>query len=534
MNTIKKILISIFFLLLFSISTTFAIDGNITARTELEKSIQELRNWYDYWVDAEISPSENPSEFTVKVKVVDKKWNIFDTNTKIEIDSKNTWWVYLKSEIPKILTLKKGQGSFNVWWIDKFTYGAIIFSFKSEYFPGDVEFYSEPKGFIESPYNGNYKRYILPFIDKIKPVNSTQKQWLSFLNNIATPKTVSGNPFVIGINGLFALLYLLLFYLTGALFNSYFQEKGNELSINTKMISYWTKFWSKVYIWLKKVLVFLRLEKISILKNVWEKIESITIKRSHKINILIGILVLGIINSIIVWSFDITSVNGWFVICLLIFATGLLTLLKDMILYLLVKKEDRGLKIELIPSGYILASVIALFVRITGIIPGTIFWSAVRMNTETTTAKRKVGDGRKLFIALLTAYTIGIIFWFSSVIIPQTTPNMIFWNRFVLLNYFSIATDTFFTLLPFGLFWWVNILKDKKLKVYWFIFIFLATFTLFHTVFNTGWDFKEVLIKFQNHNMNLFIGVLIFWMITLWGFWYFQFYRKTKKVDYSF
>ncbi|MDD2892190.1 MAG: hypothetical protein PHQ95_04445 [Candidatus Gracilibacteria bacterium] len=352
---------------------------------------------------------------------------------------------------------------------------------------------------------------------------------LQFIDNIATPKTVSSNPFVIGINGLFALLYLLLFYLTGALFNSYFQEKGNELSINTKMISYWTKFWSKVYIGLKKVLAFLRLEKISILKNAGEKIESITIKRSHKINILIGILVLGIINSIIVGSFDITSVNGWFVICLLIFATGLLTLLKDMILYLLVKKEDRGLKIELIPSGYILASIIAIFVRITNIVPGTIFGSAVRMNTETTTAKRKVGNGRKLFIALLTAYTIGIIFWFSSILIPETS----FWNKFVLLNYFSIATDTFFTLLPFGLFWGVSILKDKKFKLYWFMFIFFATFTLFHTIFNTKGDFNQIL-SLQSYNMNLFIGVLIFWMITLGGFWYFQFYRKTKKVDYSF
>lgn len=132
------------------------------------------------------------------------------------------------------------------------------------------------------------------------------------------------------------------------------------------------------------------------------------------------------------------------------------------------------------------------------------------MNTETTTAKRKVSNGRKLFIALLTAYIIGIIFWFSSILIPETS----FWNKFVLLNYFSIATDTFFTLLPFGLFWGVSMLKDKKFKPYWFMFIFFATFTLFHTIFNTKGDFNQIL-SLQSHNMNLFIGVLIFWMIIL-------------------
>ncbi|MDP2104307.1 MAG: hypothetical protein Q8K26_05285, partial [Candidatus Gracilibacteria bacterium] len=497
----------------------------------------------------------------IEIKVLDKEGVLFKSNDVINIEALGVGEVTI--EAPKFVKLNNGKGIFQVKTIEldnlqmttckNFCYRIPIIFLSSKTFFGDIFFPSSGVGvagakgvgidpFIEvnSIVSKNINKLIplepLKKKDKLlkgnnKIINLDNKKPpklpLQFIDNIATPKTVSHNPFVIGINGLFALLYLLLFYFTGALFNSYFQEKGHELSINKKVASYWEKFWTSMYSGMRKILLFLGFGKNDFLKKLLENTENFLSKRGHKVNVLIGIFILGIINSIIVGSFDLSSAGGWMVIGLLIFATGLLTLMKDMVLYALVKREDRGLKMELIPSGYILASMIAVFVRITNIVPGIIFGSAVRMNSETTIAKRKVSNGRKLFAALLVAYIIGIAFWFSSIYIPEE--NLL--NKFVLLNYFSISTDTFFTLLPFGLFWGSSILKDKKFKPYWFVFIFFATFTLFHTVFNTKGDFSQIL-SLQSHNMNLFLGSLFFWLVILGGFWYFHFYRKTKKIDY--
>ncbi|MDD3144749.1 MAG: hypothetical protein PHV23_01415 [Candidatus Gracilibacteria bacterium] len=360
---------------------------------------------------------------------------------------------------------------------------------------------------------------------KIEIFYLDSKKFLSFTKDIADPKTVSKDPQVIGVNGILAFLYIILFYFTGALFNSYFQDdKWSISNLNKKLNFYWSYVWYKFYSFTKNILkIVIKNSKIILYV---EKIEKLIGKYSHKINIILGFIALGIISQIIVGELDLNSINGYLLLLVIILIVGVLSLLKDLILYLLIKKSEKeGIKIELIPSGFIFLSIVALFVNISKIVPGTLFGATHKLNTLSSVVKRKILNPKKLLFILFFVYLIGIGFWFSSSLFQE---NSIYY-KLVLTNYFSISSDIFFNLLPFGLFWGVYIFKDQKVKKYWLLFLFISFFTLLHTIFNKQGDFSKVL-KLQENNLNIFIIILIFWGFLTLLFWYFNFYRLNKKL----
>lgn len=352
---------------------------------------------------------------------------------------------------------------------------------------------------------------------KIEIFYLDSKDFLSFTENIYDPKEVSKDPKVIWVNWILALLYILMFYFSWAVFNSYFQESNWFISkINNKLSLYWWKMWNIFYQYFK---VIWKLVKNKRLNSFIQKVVNLIKKYSHKINILIWFIALWVISQILVWELDLNSINGYIFLIILILIVWILSLLKDLILYLNLKKSEKEkIKIELIPSWFIFLSLVAIFVNLTKIVPWTLFWATHKLNISEE-VKEKAENGLTLLYILFWVYLIWIWFWFSSLLFQE---NSIYY-KLALTNYFSISSDIFFNLLPFWLFWWVYIFnnKDKNLKKYWTIFMFISFFTLLHTIFNPQWDFIKVL-SLQNNNLNIFIIILILWsLVTLW-FWYYN------------
>lgn len=378
-------------------------------------------------------------------------------------------------------------------------------------------YYLDWKNIIYWIWDWNWKN------QKINIIYLENKDLLSFTNNIATPKTVSKDPSVIWLNWILALLYILMFYFSWAVFNSYFQESNWFISkINNKLSLYWWKFWNIFYKYFK---LMWKLVKNKRLNSFIQKVVNLIKKYSHKINILIWFIVLWVISQILVWELDLNSINGYIFLIILILVVWILSLLKDLILYLNLKKSEKEkIKIELIPSWFIFLSLVAIFVNLMKIVPWTLFWATHKLNISEE-VKEKSENGLTLLYILFWVYLIWIWFWFSSLLFQE---NSIFY-KLVLTNYFSISSDIFFNLLPFWLFWWVFIFnnKNKNLRKYWTIFMFISFFTLLHTIFNPQWDFTKVL-SLQNNNLNIFIIILILWsLVTLW-FWYYN--KKVSKT----
>ncbi|MGE4444349.1 MAG: hypothetical protein AB7E37_05135 [Candidatus Altimarinota bacterium] len=358
---------------------------------------------------------------------------------------------------------------------------------------------------------------------KIEIFYLENKDFFAFTDNIANPKNVSKDPSVIGLNGILALLYIFMFYFSGAVFNSYFQEsKGFINKINNKLSIYWVKIGTSLSTLFLKILKTIKNKEIN---NFFIKITNFISKYSHKINIIIGFIVLGIISQILVGELDLNSINGYISLFLLIFIVGLLSLLKDLILYFNLKKSQKEkIKIELIPTGFIFLSIVAIFVNLTKIVPGTLFGATHKLNISEE-IKEKAENGKTLLYILIGVYLIGLGFWFSSGLFQEGTTLY----KLALTNYFSITSDIFFNLLPFGLFWGVSIFnnKTKNIKLYWTIFMFISFFTLLHTIFNRDGDFGKVL-SLQNNNLNIFIIILISWLLVTFGFWFYN--KKISKT----
>lgn len=402
------------------------------------------------------------------------------------------------------------------WWIDPYIYSVdwknIIFYISNIIWEAFLWFYS------------NNIKDSFSFTDNIAiPKTASKNQDLfSFTDNIATPKTISKDPNVIWINWLVAFLYILMFYFSWATFNSYFQNSNWFINkMNEKISLYWWNFWKTLFNILKKKWSLSKNKKLNLFSL---KILNLIKKYSHKINIIIWFIVLWIISQILVWELDLNSINGYIFLFILILVVWILSLLKDLILYLNLKKtEKEKIKINLIPSWFIFLSLVAIFVNLTKIVPGTLFWATHKLNISDK-VKEKSENWATLFLILILVYLIWIWFWFSTLLFQE---NSIYY-KIALTNYFSISSDIFFNLLPFWLFWWVYIFNNKKknLKKYWIIFMFISFFTLLHTIFNPKWDFSKVL-SLQSNNLNIFIIILIFWSLITFWFWYYN--KKISK-----
>lgn len=358
---------------------------------------------------------------------------------------------------------------------------------------------------------------------KIEIFYLENKDFFAFTDNIANPKNVSKDPSVIWLNWILALLYIFMFYFSWAVFNSYFQESKWFINkINNKLSIYWVKIWTSLSTLFLKILKTIKNKEIN---NFFIKITNFISKYSHKINIIIWFIVLWIISQILVWELDLNSINGYISLFLLIFIVWLLSLLKDLILYFNLKKSQKEkIKIELIPTGFIFLSIVAIFVNLTKIVPWTLFWATHKLNISEE-IKEKAENWKTLLYILIWVYLIWLWFWFSSWLFQEWTTLY----KLALTNYFSITSDIFFNLLPFWLFWWVSIFnnKTKNIKLYWTIFMFISFFTLLHTIFNRDWDFWKVL-SLQNNNLNIFIIILISWLLVTFWFWFYN--KKISKT----
>lgn len=115
-----------------------------------------------------------------------------------------------------------------------------------------------------------------------------------FVANIASPKTVSKEPGVIGLNLLIALAYLLTFYYTAGTFNAAFQENGFRMfaslagkaaklpgsGLASRIASSYRSFWSKT---------------------------ALRERAHHKLSVVATLVTLGIVGQIAVDEFDVTT-----------------------------------------------------------------------------------------------------------------------------------------------------------------------------------------------------------------------------------
>lgn len=470
----------------------------IWEKKEWYKSISNLDLFLDNWKHIWCSPnSENNSKIILCTidSNFDKQYQI---NLKdISFEDKNNLYINI-SKLFNILY----KSNLNISNIDSLNV---------------MLHYSLFKNWNENNYAENLFSY--------QKKDISEKLILSFVKNIATPKTISKDISVISLNGLLALLYILMFYFTWALFNNNFQdEKWNNSNLNNILKKYWQKFWSKIYDFTKLIFgFFLRNNKILIFLK---KVEKYISHHSHKVNIILWFICLWIISQIIVWELDISSVNSVIVLFIFILVVWIFSLIKDLILYLTLKKQEKeNIKIDIIPSWFLLLSIVAVFVNIFKIVPWVLFWTTNRLNTLTTITRRKTNNAKKLLFILLFIYIIWVCFWFSSLFFLEDS----ILYKLVLTNYFAISNDVFFTLLPFSIFWGSIILREKRYLKYWIVFLFISFFTLLHTILNPKWDFKKV-ISLEENNLNIFILVLFIWIITTIIFWYFLIYKKNKKL----
>ncbi|MDD3794200.1 MAG: hypothetical protein PHI37_05275 [Candidatus Gracilibacteria bacterium] len=346
---------------------------------------------------------------------------------------------------------------------------------------------------------------------------------LSITSKIASPKDISTNPFLVGLNIFLALLYLFTFYFTAQLFNSYFEELSNKKNWNEKISNFFSKLTILPILQFGRFLNFLYKKiKFNFGIKINNKIGDFLKKYEHKIFIILCFIILGIIGQIVVDDFDIFSLEGWYVIGIMIFVLAFITLFKDMLLYILNKKTEKdNLKIEVIPVGYIVAFIVALFGRTIGMIPGVMFGSVVKVDAKSDATSEKLAKPSLLFKILMTSFTIGVICWLLTILFDSNT----FVYKFLMVTYFGLVNDVFFALLPFGMLWGVYILKDKTIKIKWFIFTFIVFLFLLHTIINPEGDLNKIL-KFDG-NFLILVSILFFWiLITTISY----FYIKPKKA----
>lgn len=341
-------------------------------------------------------------------------------------------------------------------------------------------------------------------------------------SQIKSPKNISKNPFLISVNFILALLYLLAFYFTTQLFNSYFEELSTKNKWNAKLskisIKYTKLPFEILYNYLIKISKEKKIPKLRLYVN---KIRNFTIKYEHNIYIILWFLGLWIIGQIVVDDFDILSLKWCFTIIIMMLILAFITVFKDLLLYLYNKKESKEkLKLENIPLGFIFAGIVAISWRWIWLIPWVMFGSVIKLNAKSNITERKTTKPKLLFKILLIVFWVWLLCWLLT--IPFDSSSFIY--KFLIVTYFGLINDVFFALLPFGMLWGIYILKDKKLKVKWFIFTFIIFFFLLHTIMNSEWDLDKIL-EFDG-NFSVLVWILFFWMLITGGLYY----MNNKKI----
>jgi hypothetical protein len=330
---------------------------------------------------------------------------------------------------------------------------------------------------------------------------------------------VSKDPKVIGTNSIFAFLYILLLYFIWAVFNNFFQK--NEWvhgKINTFLKDIWWKIWK--YIWIAYFTLFW-LFKSSKIGAFFIKLWIFIKKYQHKLSVLLSFILIWIITQVIVWEIDISSFEWIIAIVFFMFSVWIIAFLKDLVLYLLLKKsEKQSLKIEIIPTGFVIMTLVAWIVNYLKIVPWVILWAILRLNVSSRMTERKIENPWKLLWTLLTIYLLWVWFWYSTWLFENNSN----WQKMALSNYYVIINDVFFTLLPFSLFWWKKIYEKPRYKAIYFIFLFVILFTLFHTILNPSWDLSKI------HNFSdsviTYTKVLGIWFLFTFAFWFFIIKKK--------
>lgn len=348
------------------------------------------------------------------------------------------------------------------------------------------------------------------------------KNILPLASQIKSPKNISTNPALISVNFILALLYLLAFYFTTQLFNSYFEELSTKNKWNAKLSKISIKYTKLPFeTWYNYLIKISKEKKIPKLRLYVNKIRNFTIKYEHKIYIILWFLGLWIIGQIVVDDFDILSLKWWFTIIIMMLILAFITVFKDLLLYLYNKKESKEkLKLENIPLGFIFAGIVAISWRWIWLIPWVMFGSVIKLNAKSNITERKTTKPKLLFKILLIVFWVWLLCWLLT--IPFDSSSFIY--KFLIVAYFGLINDVFFALLPFGMLWGIYILKDKKLKVKWFIFTFIIFFFLLHTIMNSEWDLDK-LLEFDG-NFSVLVWILFFWMLITGGLYY----MNSKKI----
>lgn len=350
--------------------------------------------------------------------------------------------------------------------------------------------------------------------------NNNVDDFLPITSQIKTLKNISTNPYLISVNFLLALLYLLIFYFTAQLFNSYFEELSTKNRWNEKISNILEKIIKFPF---DKLYNFIIKKSNSKIVSYVNKIKSFLIKYKHKFYVIVWFLWLWIIGQVVVDDFDIFSLKWWLTIVIMIFILAFITLFKDILLYILNKwKEKDSLKLENIPIWFIFAWIIAGLWRYIWMIPWVIFWNVIKINSKSKITSRKTSKPSLLLKVLFVVFSFWLTSWFLAVLFPPTS----FPYKFLIVTYFGLVNDVFFALLPFGMLWGIYILKDPKIKTKWFVFTFIVFFFLLHTIVNSDWDLDK-LLNF-NWNFKVLVWILFFWILVTWILYFIN-----KKVSKS-
>lgn len=524
----KLLLFLVLFLFILNNVLSFENNADYDPYSKLDYIGNTLKTerWNSDYIDFEskdiIFWEDREQVLEINLLIKDYNWNIKNYNGIINIKPLKFWDNFIFWNIPNVINILNWKWNIKIPVslsnnidINKSWLWLILTSENKDLF-WNVYTFAYWWNFINiNDYlslltiKNNNQEYQLIHHDEFKINSSTKNSFLLFATKIAWPRDININPFMVGFNILLALLYLILFYFTSQIFNSYFDKLILWKSINQKLNNIFTKtIRTPIKIFLLWFWIFFKKIKVKKWVNFISNTTSLFKKYEHKFYVILGLILLWIIWQITVDEFDILSLKWISTIFIMILILWLITFFKDFLLYFTYKKSERdNISVKNIPLWYVLAGFVASIWRLIWFEPNVLFGNVLRIESKNNPTEKKITSWSSLLKILSLTFIIWITFWFLTLFFDKWS----FFYKFFMIWYFWIVNDVFFALLPFWLLWGTQIIKEKKIRKIWFIFTFIVLIFLIHTILNPEWDLEKI-INFD-WNILILVWFLLFWWI---------------------
>ncbi len=213
-------------------------------------------------------------------------------------------------------------------------------------------------------------------------------------------------------------------------------------------------------------------------------------------------------------SFDITSINGWFLVAGLALSAGVIGIIDDVAQYIYLRANGLKGTIRLHGGNLTLSIVSALFSRFSGVTPGFLFGNPAGLEDV---------DDPKFEVPshLIAMGAMGVAALFAWLISPVFSDDS--WIHTTLLLIFALGIHSLFIeMLP------VKYLHGKGIFQYnrwlWVAMFAVITTIFFQTMLNPDGDFVRA---FQQTNMVVLSLIVIGFCLSSVGLWYF-FQQRAK------